>query len=154
MMRSDLRFQTLLDLVFSRLPELAYEYVVTTVWSLGICVSAFGLDIQPDNKLRLLSVLNQHLDSEQVTPSSYANIPSLVFSITCFFDPQTDMNELVTDTIEKLSRLYRNLNLSDLTLVDTMIERMDLLSASSLLMGWGRAYLRNEELLERVAEEI
>lgn len=64
------------------------------------------------------------------------------------------MNELVTDTIEKLSRLYRNLNLSDLTLVDTMIERMDLLSASSLLMGWGRAYLRNEELLERVAEEI
>ena len=114
MMKSDLRFQTLLDLVFSRLPELAYEYVVTTVWSLGICVSAFGLDIQPDNKLRLLSVLNQHLDSEQVTPSSYANIPSLVFSITCFFDPQTDMNELVTDTIEKLSRLYRNLNLSDL----------------------------------------
>jgi hypothetical protein len=57
-MKSDLRFQTLLDLVFSRLPELAYEYVVTTVWSLGICVSAFGLDIQPDNKLRLLSVLN------------------------------------------------------------------------------------------------
>lgn len=58
MMKSDLRFQTLLDLVFSRLPEPAYEYVVTTVWSLGICVSAFGLDIQPDNKLRLLSVLN------------------------------------------------------------------------------------------------
>lgn len=54
----DLRFQTLLDLVFSRMPELAYEYVVTTVWSLGICVSAFGLEIHPDYKLRLLTVLN------------------------------------------------------------------------------------------------
>lgn len=38
--------------------------------------------------------------------------------------------------------------------MDTLIERMDLLSCSSLLMAWGRCYLRNEELLERVAEEI
>jgi hypothetical protein len=43
LVQSDLRFSTLLDLVFAKLPELAYDYVVTTVWSLGICVSAFGL---------------------------------------------------------------------------------------------------------------
>ena len=49
-------------MVFSRLHELAYEYVVTTVWSLGICVSAFGLEIPEENKLRLLSVLNAHID--------------------------------------------------------------------------------------------
>jgi hypothetical protein len=39
-------------------------------------------------------------------------------------------------------------------IVDLMLERMDLLSCSSLLMAWGRSYFRNEELLDRVAEEI
>jgi len=39
-------------------------------------------------------------------------------------------------------------------IVDLMMERMDLLSCSSLLMAWGRSYFRNEELLDRVAEEI
>jgi hypothetical protein len=92
-------------MVFSRLHELAYEYVVTTVWSLGICVSAFGLEIPEENKLRLLSVLNAHIDQDKVNPSQYANIPSLVFSITCFFTPE-EMNELVTETVEKLSKLY------------------------------------------------
>jgi hypothetical protein len=35
-----------------------------------------------------------------------------------------------------------------------MIFRMDILNCSSLLMGWGRSYMRNEQMLERVAEEI
>jgi hypothetical protein len=34
--QKDLRFQTLLDLVFAKMPELAYDYLVTTIWSLGI----------------------------------------------------------------------------------------------------------------------
>lgn len=142
-MQKDLRFKTLLDLVFSRLPELAYEYVVTTVWSMGICVSAFGLELPEEIKLRLLTVLNAHIDSGSVDPSSYANIPSLVFSLTCFFTPE-EMNELVTETVEKLSKIY----------CDVMLERMDLLNCSSLLMSWGRSFMRNEELLERVSEEI
>ncbi len=105
--KNDLRFNTLLDMVFGRLPDLAYEYIVTTVWSLGICVSAFGLEMESDKKLRLLSVLNQHIDSaDGIPPTSVSNIPSLVFSLTCFFN-QEDMNELVTDTVEKLSAIYR-----------------------------------------------
>jgi hypothetical protein len=80
---------------------------VTTIWSLGICVSAFGLLMEPEKKLRILSVLNQHLDSaDGVPPTSIGSIPSLAFSLTCFFN-QEDMNELVTDTVEKLSALYR-----------------------------------------------
>lgn len=35
-----------------------------------------------------------------------------------------------------------------------MIERMDILSCSSLLMSWGRSFMRNEEMLQAVAEEI
>ena len=92
------------------MPELAYDYLVTTIWSLGICVSAFGLEMQPENKLRILSTLNQHIDSaDGVPPTSVSSIPSLVFSLTCFFNDQ-DMNQLVTDTVEKLSAIYRKIS--------------------------------------------
>ena len=107
LVQSDLRFTTLLDLLFAKLPELAYDYLVTTVWSLGICVSAFGLQMEADRKLRLLSTLNQHIDSaDGVPPTSVSNIPSLAFSLTCFFN-QEDMNQLVPDTVAKLSAIYR-----------------------------------------------
>lgn len=57
-----------MNLVFAKLNELAYEYVVTTIWSLGLCVSAMGLEIPEENKLRLLTVLNGHIDSGNVQP--------------------------------------------------------------------------------------
>lgn len=56
-------------MLFERLPELEYDYVASIVWSLGICVSAFGLEMNPENKLRLLTVLNMHLDTEKISPS-------------------------------------------------------------------------------------
>lgn len=46
------------------------------------------------------------------------------------------------------------LTIDNASVVETMIERMDLLNCSSLLMGWGRSYMRNEELLQAVADEI
>ena len=64
--------------------------------------------MEADKKLRILSTLNKHIDSaEGIPPTSVNNIPSLVFSLTCFFN-QDDMNQLVTDTVEKLSAIYRN----------------------------------------------
>lgn len=39
-------------------------------------------------------------------------------------------------------------------IVDMMLPRMDILNCSSLLMGWGRSYMQNQEMLDRVAEEI
>jgi hypothetical protein len=103
--QTDLRFKTLMQLVYSKLQELEYDYVVSIVWSLGICVSAFGLELESEDKLRLLSTLNMHLDLDKVSPAQYASIPSLAFSISCFFTEQ-DMNELVTETVGKLSTLY------------------------------------------------
>ena len=64
--------------------------------------------MEADKKLRILSTLNKHIDSaEGIPPTSVSNIPSLAFSLTCFFN-QDDMNQLVTDTVEKLSAIYRN----------------------------------------------
>lgn len=144
----------MVDLIFSRFYDLHYDYLVTTVWSLGICVSAFGLELPAEQKLRLLGALNKQMDTpEGVPPTSYANIPSLVFSITCFFN-QTDMNQLVTDTVERLSHIYGKQLLIHHVIVDNMLLRMDLLNCSSLLMGWGRCQMQNEELLTQVTEEV
>ena len=35
-----------------------------------------------------------------------------------------------------------------------MLPRMDILNCSSLLMGWGRCQMYNQDMLDRVAEEI
>ena len=35
-----------------------------------------------------------------------------------------------------------------------MLDRMDILNCSSLLMSWGRAYVRDENLLQAVADDI
>jgi hypothetical protein len=82
----DLRFTTLLNMIFGRFHELEFEYVLTTIWSLGICVSGFGLDIHPDNKQKLLEALQ----TTEVPAQHISNIPSLAFSISCFFDADID----------------------------------------------------------------
>ena len=35
-----------------------------------------------------------------------------------------------------------------------MLDRMDILNASVLLMAWGRASLRNQEMMDKVANDI
>lgn len=87
-------------MIFSRIGELEIEYLTTTVWSLGIAVSGYRMEIDPDYKLRLLTILN----NIEYPDYSYNNLPSLAFSISCFFDD--DMNELASRTIEKISKIY------------------------------------------------
>lgn len=41
-----------------------------------------------------------------------------------------------------------------LCIVDNMLDRMDILNASVLLMAWGRAGMNNQEMLDRVANDI
>ena len=41
-----------------------------------------------------------------------------------------------------------------IVIVDMMLPRMDILNCSSLLMGWGRSFMQNPDMLDRVAEEI
>ena len=82
----DLRFTTLLQMLMARLDALDFEYFITTVWGLGIAVSGYSLQIEPEQKLRILS----HLNQIQIPEYAYNNIPSLAFSLSCFFNE--DMN--------------------------------------------------------------
>ena len=100
MLNEDLRFTTLIQMLFSRLGEMEFEYLITMVWGLGIGVSGFRMKMEPEYKLRLLTIFNQI----EFTDTAIPQIPTFVFSLSCFFDE--DMNELVTDTIEKISQLY------------------------------------------------
>jgi hypothetical protein len=148
LVKEDLRFTSLMDLLFQRLGELEIEYVITSVWALGICVSVYGLEMQAENKLKLLTIFN----SREMQPQNYASIPALVFSITCFFNE--DMNQLVVDTVERLSKIYSKLQALNSAIVDNMLDRLDIVNASTLLMGWGRSYMNNDEMLKKLANEI
>lgn len=41
-----------------------------------------------------------------------------------------------------------------MNVVDNMLDRMDILNASQLYMAWGRAFVYNQELLDKVTEHI
>ena len=103
LLSEDLRFSTLMQMVFSRIGEVEFEYLTTTVWALGICVAGYGMEIEPEYKLRLLSIINQ----KEFPDYTYSSLPTLAFSLSCFFNE--DMNQLVTDTIEKISKVYSKL---------------------------------------------
>lgn len=46
-------------MLFARIGEMDFEYLVTIVWALGIGVSGYDMKIEPEYKLRLLSIFNQ-----------------------------------------------------------------------------------------------
>ena len=56
--------------------------------------------MDPEAKIKIL----QMLDTHEIPAESISSIPSLVFSISCFFNE--DMSQMVTDLVEKLSRIY------------------------------------------------
>lgn len=101
-LEKDLRVNTLKDLLFSKIVELDFEYIITTIWSLGILVSGYGQTIEAEQKFKILQIMKQR----EIPSTHYSSLPSLAFSITCFFNE--DVNELVTMTVEKLSQLYCN----------------------------------------------
>eukprot|EP00347_Sterkiella_histriomuscorum_P024337 403331476 len=138
LLNEDLRFQTLMQMLFARVQEMDFEYLVTIVWALGIGVSGYDMKIEPEYKLRLLSLFNQR----EFTDTQIPQIPTFVFSLSCFFNE--DMNQLVTEVIEKVSQQY----------LDNMLDRMDILNASVLLMAWGRSFMNNQEMIDRVAQDI
>lgn len=109
----DLRFKTLLQMLFERLKNLDQQYLMTTVWALGIGVSGYGMEIEPEYKLHLLTLFeNKELDEYQVP-----QIPTFVFSLSCFFKPE-EVNQLVVEVVESISKQYckNSLKKSDCTL--------------------------------------
>jgi hypothetical protein len=40
-LENDRRIATLLDMIFARYEDMDFEYILTTIWSLGILVSGY-----------------------------------------------------------------------------------------------------------------
>lgn len=67
LIHEDLRFKTLLQMLFERLQHMEQEYLMTTVWALGIGVSGYGMEMDPDHKLHLLSLFkNKQMNEYQI----------------------------------------------------------------------------------------
>lgn len=47
-----------MELLFNRFADIDFEYITTTVWSLGILVSGYRFQIPAENKFKILQVLN------------------------------------------------------------------------------------------------
>lgn len=63
-------------------------------------MSGYRYELEPAMKEKLL----ERIHMQEYTEYKIPNIPSLAFSIACFFDE--DMNERVSETIEKVSQAY------------------------------------------------
>ena len=44
LLQDDKRIQTLMDMLLARIPDMEVDYIITTIWSLGILVSGFSYE--------------------------------------------------------------------------------------------------------------
>ena len=131
----DIRLTTLLELLFERFKDVPFDFIFTTVWSLGILTSYRGMEYPVEMKLKIL----KELDKCEIPSQSLMNVPSLVFSIACMFN-QNDVREEVFTTVRRISEIY----------MKEGILLMEPMHASTLLLGWSKINYHNEEFLHKI----
>ena len=133
------RIGTLLDMLYSRLDGLGFDYIVTTIWSIGLLCSLHGAEIPFENKLKII----QEATKSQPPKESITNMPSVIFSISCMISPM-EVNDEVYEVVRHLSEYY----------INDGIKLIEPLTASTLLMGWSRLQYHNEGLLYKIITEL
>jgi len=71
-----------------------------------------------------------------VTPERMQDLPALIFILPSFMTHEN--SHQVTAVVEQLSATYFVI----------MRERLDLLTCSTMALGWARSYMFNEDLLD------
>lgn len=138
-MTNDIRINTLLDMLFNRIEGLEFDFLLTTIWSLGVLVAYRGAEIPTESKMKIMEELNK----AEIPTGSIANIPSLIFSISCFLYPE-EVNEEIYEAVRKLSEHYIK---EGITLIDP-------LQASTMLLGWSRLQYHNQDCLFKLVEAM
>lgn len=128
----DMRLTTLLDMLFTRFEGMAFDFILTTIWSLGILVSMRGAEIPIEHKLK---ILNEILKSD-IPKHSVQNLPSLIFSISCFIGPEQVTDEVI-EAVKKIWDFY----------IKEGILTLDPLQMSTILTGLSRLQYHNSEYL-------
>lgn len=137
MITDDIRFTTLLDMLFERFHNVPFDFVFTTIWSLGILVSMRGAEIPTEVKLHIL----KELEGKKIPDHTLPNIPSLIFSISCMMFPN-ELNDEVYAIIREISEHY----------VKEGIELMEPIHCSLLLLGFCRLQYHNIEVLKSLCK--
>jgi hypothetical protein len=132
---NDLRLSSLLDMLINRYEHVEFDFVLTTIWSLGILIGYRGAEIPTENKMKILNELN----SSKIPAQSLPNIPSLLFSISCMLLPD-EVNDDVYKIVSELSNHY----------LEEGIDIMEPIHASTLLMAWSRLSYHNEDYLFKI----
>ena len=126
-------------MLFSRFENVPFDFVFTTIWSLGVLTSYRGLGFPLKMKMNIL----KELEKSEVPTQAIMNIPSLIFSLSCMFLPN-EVNDEVYNSIRKLSERY----------MEGDQEMMEPIHASTLLLGWSRANYHNEEFLHKLSKNM
>lgn len=135
----DLRLSTLMDMLFNRFDNLEFDFVLTTIWSMGLLVAFRRYEIPTENKYKVI----KELKDCEIPAQSIPNLPSLIFSISCMLYPH-EVNEEVYDAVKRISEHY----------LREGIMLIEPLPASTLLMGWSRLQYHNEDYLHKVARAM
>jgi hypothetical protein len=96
-------------------------------------ISSYEYDLPSDD---YYSKIVNSLDGIDLTPDKVADLPALIFMLPAFMTEDTAEN--VTAVVEQLSATY----------FVTNRDRLDLLTCSTILMGWSRSYCHNQDLLD------
>ena len=133
------RIATLLDMLYNRLEELEFDFVLTTIWSLGILISLHNAEIDLESKTKVIrQLLNCTIPKE-----SLSNLPSLIFSISCMISPE----EATEDIYEVIRHISGHL-------IEEGLDLLEPLQASTILMGWSRLQYHNEDYLYRITNQM
>lgn len=124
LLNTDIRVQTLIDWLMARYKDVDIEYKIATTFSLGILLS--GYDFQFENPEYYMQVV-MALDDVQVPPGTVQDLPSLIFMLPNFITEET--MPYVAQVVEQLSATYFVI----------FRDRLDVLSCSTLLLGWARS---------------
>lgn len=132
LLNTDTRVQTLIDWLMARYLDVDIEYKIATTFSLGILISGFNFEFQnPEHYMTAVMALNDI----RVAPEKVQDIPTLIFMIPAFMNEETA--PYVAQVVEQLSATYFVI----------FRERLDVLSCSTILLGWARSDCYNPDLL-------
>ena len=135
----DMRLTTLLDMLYNRFEGMQFDFILTTIWSLGILVSIRGADIPIENKMKII----RELLKCEIPRQSVQNLPSLVFSISTLIGSE-HTNDEVVEIVKRITNFY----------FKEGILTLDPLQASTLLTGFSRLQYHNSEYLLTLAKSM
>jgi hypothetical protein len=123
----------------ARYSDLDIEYKIATTFSIGMMISGYRYQFENPEHYKIIV---DGLNDIRVPPEKVLDLPTLIFMLPAFMTEETAPD--VTAIVEQLSATY----------FVVFRDRLDVLTCSTLILGWARSQCYNPDLLAQMAEQI